>query len=107
MTRRRDLDRRRRQAGRAAPELGPHDADRPAWAARPDQSQRERDIVGKIAVYRDRFGVQGDGLGAAPAGNDARRIWQGLSSTLHALQRSDDRDEDRHLEVERDVGLER
>ena len=34
-------------------------------------------------------------------------IWQGLSSTFHALQRSDDRDEDRHVEFELDVGLER
>lgn len=58
-------------------------------------------------MHRDRFDVRGDGLGAQPSGRDERRIWPGLRDGLVALQRDEDRDDDRHLETERDVGLER
>jgi hypothetical protein len=77
------------------------------WTGEPGRSQREREVIAKVAVYRDRFDVQGDGLGAEPAGRDEPRIWRGLRNRLVALQRDDDRDEDRHLEAERDIGLER
>ena len=79
----------------------------PPGPTQPGRSQREREVVAKVAVYRDRFDVQGDGLGAEPAGRDEQRIWRGLRDSLVALQRDDDRDDDRHLEAERDVGLER
>jgi hypothetical protein len=58
-------------------------------------------------VYRDRFDVHEDGFGGEPAGRDEQRIWRGLRRILTALRRDDDRDQDRHLEAERDIGLER
>jgi hypothetical protein len=89
--------------GWAHPLLG-----RPTWTNQPPQhGRRERELVAQVAVYRDRFNVQSDGLGVEPTGRDERRIWRGLRDSLVALQRDDDRDDDRHLEVDRDIGLER
>ena len=56
----------------------------PPGPTQPGRSQREREVIAKVAVYRDRFDVQGDGLGAEPAGRDERRIWRGLRDSLVA-----------------------
>jgi hypothetical protein len=80
---------------------------RSTWTGEPGRSQREREVIAKVAVYRDRFDVQGDGFGAEPSSRDEQRIWRGLRNSLAALQRDDDREQDRHLEAERDIGLER
>jgi hypothetical protein len=45
------------------------------------------------------------GLGTELSGRGEQRIWRGLRNSLVAIQRDDDRDQDRRLEAERDVGL--
>ena len=107
MTRRRDVVAAVAERAEQPPQWAHSLLARSTWTGQPGRSQREREVIAKVAVYRDRFDVQGDGLGAEPAGRDEQRIWRGLRDRLVALQRNDDRDEDRHLEAERDIGLER
>ena len=79
----------------------------PNWTVQPGRNQREREVIAKVAVYLDRFDARGDGLGTELAARHEQCIWRDLRHSLIALQRDDNRDEDRHLEAERDVGPER
>ncbi len=61
-----------RPPGWARPLVGQH------WSTNPGVEQRQRDVVARAAVYRDRYEVTGDGLGDAPADPTRRRIWAAL-----------------------------
>jgi hypothetical protein len=106
MTRRRDVVAATAERAEQPPPWAHSLLARSTWTAQPGRSQQEREVIAKVAVFRDRFDVRGDGLGGQPASRDEQRIWRGLRNSLIALHR-DDRDEDRHLEAERDIGLER
>ena len=96
MTRRRDVVAAAAERAEQPPQWAHSLLARSTWTGQLGRGQREREVIAKVAVFRDRFDVQGDGLGEEPAGRDEQRIWRGLRDRLIAPQRNDDRDEDRH-----------
>ena len=84
---------------------------RTTWATSTAAAGRERDIVGRAAVYRERFAITGDGIGPVPADRDQRRIWWGLRDALRAHRTQEGQHQDRHrdvdVEVDQDRSLER
>ena len=82
---------------------------RTSWAPMPPAAARQRDTIAKVAVYRERFAISGDGIGLTPSDETQRRIWLSLRDALRAPAGRDGHDAERtrHNETDNDVDLER
>ena len=87
--------------GAQRPPAGAHPMLRRAtWATPTAAAGRERDVVGKAAVYRERFAITGDGVGPEPSDTVQRRIWMSLPDALRAPRSYEDQHQDRHRDAE-------
>lgn len=80
---------------------------RSTWAVDTGSARRERDVVGKIAVYRERFEVTAPGLGGMPTEPDQQRIWRGLRAEVASTVQPVPILQNRDVTVDRDHGAER
>lgn len=77
-----------------------------SWSSGSGDRDRQRSVVAKAAIYRDRFGVEGDGLGPRPEGAEQVRIWRSLLTEATAARRATVGPDSAHT-VARDAGAER
>ena len=75
------------------------------WSSNSGERDRQHNVVSKLAIYRDRYGVDGLVIGAPPADSTQRRIWTALRHEIGALARIDNaaqtNDGSRELDMER------